>query len=205
MLLRPEQKHVPFLPEVSLGTDSIPVSDHGIFLGVHLDTHLDTQARQVLPCRALLSLYFAFIHSHLTFGIVAWGNAYNSHIPSVQHIQNQAIRIITKSTFYSDAFALLRQNNLLSVQKLFQYNFAILLFKLLNNKLLFHFIDLKYLTNFNPTRFAANSYYLLPCVSTNYGKMSSHFSLLQTGKACRVKLNLYHLYQHLGGILKRFF
>lgn len=141
MLFRPEQKHVPFLPEVLLGTDSIPVSDHVIFLGVHLDTHLKfrthfnhlrrktaygiralIKARQVLPCRALLSLYFAFIHSHLTFGIVAWGNTYNSHISYVQHIQNQAIRIITKSTFYSDAFVLLRQNNLLSVHKLFQYN-----------------------------------------------------------------------------------
>lgn len=66
----------------------------------------------------------------------------------------------------------------MSVQKLFQYNLAILLFKLLTNKLLFHFIDLKYLTNFNPTRFAANSNYLLPLVSTNYGKMNSHFSAI---------------------------
>lgn len=199
MLFRSEQKRVSFKPAINLGTDTIHVSDHVIFLGVHLDSHLKfrnhfnylrrktaygiralIKARQFFPRHALLSLYFAFIHSHLIYGIVAWGNTYNCHITYVQHIQNQAIRIITNSSFYSSASTLLAQNNVLSVRKLFQYNIITLLFKLLTNQLLFHFIELSCLTNTNPTRFAANYNYLLPSVSTNYGKMTSHFSAISS-------------------------
>ena len=46
---------------------------------------------------AFLKLYYALIHSHLNYGILAWGNTYHSYLLKLMRLQNKAIRIVTCS------------------------------------------------------------------------------------------------------------
>ena len=83
------------------------------FLGINLDKHLTwkthinvtcskissalfiiNRVKNLLPHTALKSLYYTLIHSHMTYGIHAWGNA--SSIAKLFVLQKHAIRIINK-------------------------------------------------------------------------------------------------------------
>ena len=82
------------------------------FLGIYLDTHLTwkrhierisakissaifaiNRARNFLSKLALRCLYFALVHSHLTYGIHVWGNSMtikkNNHSAKESHSHNQ--------------------------------------------------------------------------------------------------------------------
>lgn len=156
MVFKTSQKMLPFIPQVSIDHHFIPASDCVCFLGIKLDPYLKftnhilyvkqktafgirtlIKSRPFFSLEALLSLYFAFVHSHISYGITSWGNTYNSHLSSVQHIQNQAIRIITYSSFYSNATPLLQANCILTVSGLFNFHLIITLFKQLNKQLVF--------------------------------------------------------------------
>ena len=88
--------------------------DHSIkLLGMYLDKHLTwnshvniisskiskalfiiNKVKHLLPHDALKSLYYTLIHSHLTYGIQAWGNA--SCIKKLFVLQKRVVRIINK-------------------------------------------------------------------------------------------------------------
>lgn len=207
MIFKSHHKVLGTLPELKLGSNQIVSCDCVQFLGIILDTnlkftsHVDhirkkmafgiralLKARPFFPIKALLSLYFAFIHSHINYGISAWGNTYHTHLSSIQHIQNQAIRIITSSPRHSSASPLLRENSVLSVTALFDYNLGIFFFKLLNNQLCFELLDAGTLVNHNTTRFALNNNLLLPKVNTNYGQQTFHFAAISLWN--RLPLNI---------------
>ena len=82
------------------------------FLGIYLDTHLTwkrhiekisfkissaifaiNRAKDFLSKQALRCLYFALVHSHLTYGIHVWGNSVNikknNHSAKESHPHNQ--------------------------------------------------------------------------------------------------------------------
>lgn len=197
MVFRSAQRPVTFFPALTLEHNLIPACNLVTFLGIHLDPNLTFRShfshlkqktafgiraiiklRPFFPRSALLALYYAFVHSHLNYGIVSWGNTYICHLSSVQHIQNQSIRIITRSSNQSNAFSLLHRNNLLSISNLFYFNLGILFFKLLHNLLPHEVIHLNLIQNKNITRFATNQNFLLPLVHTNYGKKSSAFTAI---------------------------
>lgn len=197
MVFKTAQKSLTYIPEIQLGVHSISACDDVAFLGVHLDPNLTfrchfshlkqkcafgiralIKARPFFSREALLALYFAFIHSHISYGIASWGNTYACHLSSIQHIQNQSIRIVTSSSMQSNANALLRSYNILPVKFLFQFNLTILFHKLLHNNLTFPFIASHLLKNHNVTRFATNNNFLLPMVHSNYGKRTSAFTAI---------------------------
>lgn len=197
MIFKSSQRQINSLPPLTLGPNLIAVCNSVSFLGVLLDSNLKfsshinhikkktaygiralIKARPHFPPEALLSLYFSFIHSHLNYGIAAWGNTYPCHISSAQHIQNQAIRIITRSHSQSNTHDSLCYYKVLSVNKLFQYNLSLIFFKSLCLQLPFTVINPTSLVNSNTTRFSLNRNFLLPRVHTNYGKMTSTFSAI---------------------------
>lgn len=198
MIFRNAHKILPNRPDLILDGHIIPDSNCVSFLGIKLDCNLKfsdhiafikhkctfgiralIRSKPYFSKGALLSLYFAFIHSHITYGIVSWGNTYHCHLSSIQHLQNQAIRIITNSNFFTNASPLLRDHNILHITGLFRYHLTIMFHKLLNKQLSYDFIDSRHLTNTNITRFAHSSNFLLPIVHTNYGKMTSTFTAIK--------------------------
>ena len=51
---------------------------------------------KILTSNALLMLYYALVHPHLTFGILIWGSTNKSYLNTLQLSQNKAMRAITK-------------------------------------------------------------------------------------------------------------
>jgi hypothetical protein len=90
------------------------------FLGLHIDEFLSwknhlaqvnkkisyalfmiKQAKNFLPVDSLKTLYFALIHPHLTYGILAWGSASSSILHKTIMLQKRAIRTINKAHYNS--------------------------------------------------------------------------------------------------------
>ena len=82
------------------------------FLGIYIDKHLTwkehiniisskisraifaiNRVKHILPHKSLKSLYYTLIHSHITYGIQAWGNG---NTKKLDILQKRALRIINK-------------------------------------------------------------------------------------------------------------
>lgn len=97
-------------------------SNHCSLLGVELDARLNLHIHELqrktlfgirIPLKAryhfgLHALYYAIIHSHPNYFITSLGQAYHSHLCSLQHVQHQAICIITRSNRRPDVTELHR-------------------------------------------------------------------------------------------------
>ena len=124
------------------------------FLGIYLDTHLTwkrhierisakicsaifaiNRARNFLSKHALRCLYFALVHSHLTYGIHVWGNSMT--IIKIITLQKRAIRTINKVWYRSHTEPLFISNQIQKFEDMTLYTMQISLFVYdLNNDLL---------------------------------------------------------------------
>jgi hypothetical protein len=106
-------------------------------LGIYLDEHLTMdahtknistkltrslycikQAKHIIPPKGLKSLYFALIHSHLSYctSIMAGTSAANRL--KISKIQKKAIRIMTNSSYNAHTQPIFLKNNLLPFEQL---------------------------------------------------------------------------------------
>ena len=103
---------------ISIDGTEIPIVKSTKFLGVHLDhwiswsTHIDqlhkklmtnkmllTSSHNVLKTDCLRSVYYAHIHSHLTYGLITWGPmALKRSIKELAQIQDACIQIVCKQS-----------------------------------------------------------------------------------------------------------
>ena len=110
------------------------------FLGVYFDPklnfkyHIQTiknkisralfalrQVKKFLNQKALLSLYTATIHSHLTYGIQVWGSANKATLSELFKKQKQAIRITCNSNYNAHTEPLFKQCKVLPLHDLIEY------------------------------------------------------------------------------------
>ena len=115
----------------------IEVVDCVKYLGIHLDNKLqfkqhikmlETKLSRLLGVlyktkpfllnHILKKLYYAFIHSPLTFGLLVWSATPKSNLSKLQRIQNKAIRSLAGAAWRDHAFPLYAQLNILSLDKL---------------------------------------------------------------------------------------
>ena len=107
---------------ISINGTTIPMVDHTKFLGVYLDSDLSWNThvnyvldkiwgnkrllacgRNLLDNHSLKNIYYAHIHSHLTYGITVWGSMTSkTQLNDLKKVQNQCIRIINKESITSD-------------------------------------------------------------------------------------------------------
>lgn len=186
---------IPRNPSVFVSDTQIHSTSSTMFLGVKLDEHLKfnshvleltrkaayairifLKVRPFFRFEILLSLYYAFFHSNIIYCISSWGNTYATHLSAIQHLQNQALRIITFSGFMSNASSLLCSHGILSVQKLAKYFLGILIYKYVNGKLPIPLLHSSQFPQSSSTRFAKANNFLLPKPRTNYGKFTTKFS-----------------------------
>ena len=57
-----------------------------------------TKIRQFAPIRILKQIYFAFIYSHLTYGIIVWSATCLSCPTPLKSLQNRAIKLFSRAT-----------------------------------------------------------------------------------------------------------
>ena len=110
------------------------------FLGIFIDEHLQwkdhiaqinkkisralfciKQVKHVLPQDCLRTLYFSLIYSHLSYGLLAWGNANPTFLNRTNMLQKRAIRIVSKSNYNSHTEPLFRSNSVLKLCDMHQY------------------------------------------------------------------------------------
>ena len=101
-------------------------------LGIHLDEHLSfdhntnvlasklsrsiycmSKVKHTLPKKALMHLYFAFVHSHLSYCTTIASITSKSNIDKISKLQKKAIRIATHSQYNAHTAPLLAQHNIL--------------------------------------------------------------------------------------------
>uniref|UniRef100_A0A224Z9S1 Tick transposon n=1 Tax=Rhipicephalus zambeziensis TaxID=60191 RepID=A0A224Z9S1_9ACAR len=209
------QKYSASFPSLTFGSHSISPSPCSSFLGISLDSNLKyidhishlkkkiaygiralIKTRPYFTRATLFSLYYSFVHSHINYGIMCWGNNYNTHLASLQVLQNQSIRIITNSSRFSNGKCILHENNILTISELLKYNLGITFYKYMTNALPPICFSSSNLIAHSNTRFAHNNNVLLPKVRTNYGKQTAEFSSITLWNSLPASIkNLRHLHQ----------
>ena len=123
----------------------------------------------------LLFDYFPF----LTYGVVIWGNTYQTNLYPLVIIQKRAVRIIFLLHFQAHTSELFKKFNLLQVMDIVKLYTATFMYQFHKDLLPKSFNDF-----FTPvcnrhrynTRFASKSSYCLPQAKKNYGIFNIRFS-----------------------------
>ena len=79
----------------------------------------------ILPMDCLRTLYLAIVHPHLTYGILAWGNASSSAFHRTTILQKRAIRTIHRSNYNSHTEPLFKSSGILNVKDLYEFQVAL--------------------------------------------------------------------------------
>ena len=66
-------------------------------------------------------IYFAFVHSHLAYGIEIYGNTYNKHLNSLIILNNKLLRILQKIPRDTPVAQLYSNFNRLTLPELHNY------------------------------------------------------------------------------------
>ena len=95
-----------------------------------------TKIRHFIPLRILKQIYFAFIHSHLTYGIIVWGATFPSYLTPLKSLQNRAIKLLSGvSSRLQSAQPLYKENNILSLNNLLSQETAKFMYKFIHKQL----------------------------------------------------------------------
>ena len=109
------------------------------------------QLKFTLPKETLRTLYFTLIHPHLTYGILAWGNAKVNLLHKTELLQKRALRIIHNKRFNSHTDPLFKQSGILKLNDLYQLEVMLFMHDYSHNKLPSSFMNI-YVTNQHVSR-----------------------------------------------------
>ena len=138
-------------------TDPIPAVK---FLGLYLDANLDfkyhikclqkkiSRSLYTLKCmksilneRALLSIYFAFIHSHLLYCLPIYSSGIISNIKPLIKLQKKAIRVIAGKRYNSHTAPLFHGYDILPLPQLADFSKLSIMYDFIRNRMPTSFND----------------------------------------------------------------
>ena len=69
------------------------------------------------------TLYYSLVHTHLTYGVILWGETFTSHIKRITTCQKKAVRIIHNKPYNYHTSQLFKQSNIhvLKCNDLYEY------------------------------------------------------------------------------------
>ena len=137
------------------------------------------QVKHILPFESLRTLYYSLIQSHLSYGIIVWGNADKSVVKSTFLLQKRAIRVINNALYNRHTDPLFRSSRILKLDDLFEYQSVIFMTDYMHDKL-----PLSFKNMFTINRNMPNARTTRQSNMLNIGRCDSQFSR---------KLPLYHL------------
>jgi hypothetical protein len=119
--------------------------------------------KSILPLETLKVVYFSYVHSMLTYGIIFWGNS--SYSIKVFRIQKRIIRVMTNSTKRALYRSLFKELGILPLQV--QYILSIFIF-IIANREIFTF-------NYQVHKFNIRSTYDLYYPQTNLAQFQKEY------------------------------
>ena len=193
VLFRPLRKKVTYHEKLYINRNEIECVESIKFLGVYLDnkltwaTHIHymkgkvsrgigiiCKGRKSLNKSTLVTLYYSFIFPHLLYCIESWGAANKCHLDGVLKLQKKALRIIDCVRLYTKSAPLFLKYNILPVNKLFQMNVTLTMYKVIRSlapeifNSLFDFPDHNYNTR-------NNHLFILPGFRTSHSQQSIRY------------------------------
>ena len=143
-------------PPVDIIFDGTPLEivSHIKFLGITVDNklswkfHIDSICKIIsrnigiinkvkfcLPLSSLITLYSSLILPYLNYGILAWGNTYQTFLDKLLLLQKKSLRIICHTAFLSHTDPLFFENKILKIKDLYLYNLGQFMFNYDNKNL----------------------------------------------------------------------
>ena len=110
----------------------------------HIDSICRTISRNIgivnkvkffLPTSSLLMLYSTLILPYLNYGIIVWGNTYDSYLHRILLLQKKAMRVICNTSWRSHTDVLFVENNVLKINDLYRYSLGQFMYQFNNNTL----------------------------------------------------------------------
>ena len=138
IVIKPFQRHYD-CTNLSVCVNNVPLMQIGSsfgekstkFLGIYIDESLSwrhhvnhinnkisralydiKQVKHFLPIESLHTLYFAFIQPHISYGILAWGNAYSTICQKTILLQKRALRLINNVQYNSHTDPLFKRSKI---------------------------------------------------------------------------------------------
>jgi hypothetical protein len=93
------------------------------------------QIKFSLPKYSLRILYFSLIHPHLTYGILAWGNASANLLNKTSILQKRALRAIHNKKYNSHTDPLFKQCGILKLSHTYQQEVMLFMYDYTHDKL----------------------------------------------------------------------
>ena len=142
-------------------------------------TGILAKIRHLVNSNILSQLYYSLIYPFLTYGLLVWGNTYQTTLIPIVSLQKRAIRIMTFSKPDEHSGPLFKQLEILKLKDLvYSYN-ALFMYKFHSNllpKAYDHFFQLISSVHKYDARLASRSSYYIKNIRTNYGKFNIQFA-----------------------------
>ena len=108
------------------------------YLGLMIDSNLSWKKQVVCVLKnkvrrgtkdILKSLYYTLIYPFLTYGLIAWGNTFNTTLHPIYILQKKAVRVIIFSSFDHHSSPLFKLLGIIIFPDLVKYHIAVFMYK----------------------------------------------------------------------------
>ena len=97
-------------------------------------TSIFYKIRHILPYKVLMTIYFAFVHSHLLYGIEIYGNTYRGYLNKLIVLNNKLLRILQNAPRNTPVPDLYTNFNTLTIPDLHIFQILVLIHKFFYHK-----------------------------------------------------------------------
>ena len=135
MIFRNPAKRITDSPDIKIQGPKIEQVKTFNFLEIYIDVNLNwrhhlyqisiklSSCTGILPFCTLKTIYFRLFMSHITYGILVWGN----HAPRIAQLKKKVTRIITNSRYNAHTSPLFKSLNCLKFENLYKMNVLVAL------------------------------------------------------------------------------
>ena len=206
------------LPKLIINNYEIQKEESIKFLGVLLNQHLTWKkhikltenkiaknmgtlykARPYLDKRALLCLYYSYIHSYLNYANTAWCSTNRTYLKKLQSQQKHAIIIIFHENKFAHTQEHFKENNILNIYQSNIFNNLLFLHRIKNGKAPNVFLSKFFRPSHHyPTRFSQNN-----CIVPSFKLTKSKYRItIRAPKLWNIVLNIEYTFIEKPAIFK---